>query len=248
MSGKSFPTGEMGILVTDDKEIFDRAVAYSHHNRNNASTITTDYLAPYYNIPMGGIKGRVNQTCAAMGRVQLKHYDERTAEIDKAMTYFWDSLEGYPGVVPTRPPKGEGSTMAGWYVSHCIYHPEQLGGLSVSKFCEAIRAEGSPGYPGGNFPLHKHPAFIDMDVLGTGKPTRIAFAHRDVRELDNALPVTENIKIIQSPWFKKFYPEYIDLYVNAYKKVIDNFEELLAVDEEADKSLGRMFFHNSKTV
>jgi dTDP-4-amino-4,6-dideoxygalactose transaminase len=248
MSGKSFPTGEMGMLVTDDKEIYDRAVAYSHHNRNNAGTVSTANLTRYYDIPMGGIKGRVNQTCAAMGRVQLKHYDERIGEIDKAMNYFWDSIEGYPGIKSTRPPKSEGSTMAGWYVSHGVYHPEQLSGLSVEKFCEAIRAEGAPGYPGGNFPLHKHPAFIDMDVLGVGKPARIAFAHRDVRELDKALPVTENIKIIQSPWFKKFYPEYIDLYVNAYKKVIENYEELLVVDENADKSLGRMFFHNSKTV
>ena len=33
MSGKSFATGEMGILVTDDKEMYDRAMAYCHYEK-----------------------------------------------------------------------------------------------------------------------------------------------------------------------------------------------------------------------
>ena len=37
-----------------------------------------------------------------MGRVQLKHYPARIAEIQKAMNYFWDQLEGVPGLRPHR--------------------------------------------------------------------------------------------------------------------------------------------------
>ena len=32
-------------------------------------------------IPLAGMKGRMLQTCAAMGRVQLRQYDDRAAEI-----------------------------------------------------------------------------------------------------------------------------------------------------------------------
>jgi perosamine synthetase len=52
-----------------------------------------------------------------MGRVQLKHYNRRMAEIDSAMNRFWDLLEGTPGVRAHRPPAGSGSTMGGWCVA-----------------------------------------------------------------------------------------------------------------------------------
>lgn len=246
MSGKSFATGEMGILVTDNKEMYDRAMVYSHYERNNTNYITTDYLTPYFGMPLGGMKGRVNQTCSAMGRVQLKYYDERCKEIRKAMNYFWDLLEDVPGLIPHRVDESDGSTMGGWYAAHGIYDANRLKGLSVTKFCEALRAEGFSTYSGGNYPLHLHKAFQDMDVLNIGKPARIAFAKRDVRELDKHLPVTENIKIYGIPWFKKYMPEYIEMYVDAFKKVAFNYEQLLDGTEQEDSITGRWYFYNDK--
>jgi perosamine synthetase len=128
MSGKSFATGEMGILVTDDKEMYDRAMAYCHYERNNSKYISTDYLLKYASMPLGGVKGRVNQMCAAMGRVQLKYYDERTAEIRKAMKYFWSLLEGVPGIRAHMVDESDGSlfsyslsiSLKIFSVSHCI--------------------------------------------------------------------------------------------------------------------------------
>jgi dTDP-4-amino-4,6-dideoxygalactose transaminase len=40
MSGKAFAAGEMGMLVTDDRKIYERAIAYGHYERNNAQNIT----------------------------------------------------------------------------------------------------------------------------------------------------------------------------------------------------------------
>ena len=45
-------------------------------------------------MPWGGYKYRMHQISSAVGRVQLKHYDARIEEIQKAMNYFWDLLEG----------------------------------------------------------------------------------------------------------------------------------------------------------
>jgi dTDP-4-amino-4,6-dideoxygalactose transaminase len=39
MSGKSFACGEIGMLVTDDRELYERAMAYSHYERNNENYI-----------------------------------------------------------------------------------------------------------------------------------------------------------------------------------------------------------------
>ena len=83
------------------------------------------------------------QTCSAMGRVQLRHYDRRMAEIDRAMNRFWDLLEDTPGVRAHRPAAGSGSTMGGWYSAKGIYQAEELGGLPIAKFLEALKAEGA---------------------------------------------------------------------------------------------------------
>jgi hypothetical protein len=100
--------------------------------------LTLSEVKPFRGVPLGAIKGRLNQTCAAMGRVQLKYYQERIAEIQKAMKYFWDLLEDVPGLRAHRPVSGSGSTMGGWYNPLALYVPEELGGLAVEKFIDAV--------------------------------------------------------------------------------------------------------------
>ncbi len=245
MSGKSFATGEMGMLVTDDKRLRDRALAYAHYERNNAGFIDTPELQPYYNMPLGGLKGRVNQTCSAMGRVQLKYYDERCAEIRKAMNYFWDELEGTPGIRAHRV-RSEGSNMAGWYCAHGHYLADELGGLPGERFCEALRAEGIDTFYGGNYPLHTHRLFYDYDPVHFGAPERTRFAERDVRELDTALTQTLRSEIFAVPWFKKYMPQVIDRYVAAIKRVCANADKLSEGVEPSAEPAGRWFFYADK--
>jgi perosamine synthetase len=241
MSGKSFPTGEMGVFVTNNREIYDRAIAFGHYDRFNEKDIETEALKPWAGLPLGGYKFRVHQLSAAMARVQLKHQKPRIAEIQKAMNYFWDGLEGVPGIRAHRPPKGSGSTMAGWYAAKGLYRPEEVGGLSVTRFCEALRAEGCSGvFPGANKPLHLHPLFNEVDVYGHGKPTRIANSIRDLRQPPGSLPVSEVLmsRLYSIPWFKHHQPKVIDLYVEAFRKVSAGHKELLAGDKGDPVELG----------
>ncbi len=241
MSGKSFATGEAGIMVTDNIEIYERAIAFGHYDRYQENSIETDYLKPYAGLPLGGYKYRMHQLSSAVGRVQLKYYDDRTKEIRKAMNYFWDLLDGVPGLLAHRPAKDSGSNMAGWYAARGIYKPEELGGLSVSRFTEAVRAEGFEGcYPGCNKPLHTHPLFKTCDIYGHGKPTRIANSTYDIRELDSGLPVSEGFGFTSYviPWFKHFRPAVIEEYANAFRKAALNYKELLPGDKGNPESLG----------
>ncbi len=243
MSGKSFATGEAGMLITDDKEIFDRGIAYAHYDRFDEKWVSTKDLLKYQKIPMGGMKGRMNQTCSAMGRVQLKYYDERSTEIRKALNYFWDSLEGVKGIKAHRVDEADGSNMGGWYAPHGIFKPEELGGLPVTRFCEALAAEGCGSTPYGYFPMHTHRLFYDYNLMNTEKPTRIAFTQRDVRELDRGLKVCETVKVFSLPRFRKFLPEQIDKYVHAFKKVSENCESLLEGAAPEPEYAGRWFFN-----
>jgi len=72
-----------------------------------------------------------------MGRVQLKSYPARMAEIQRAMNRFWDLLEGVPGLRAHRPQRYSGSTMGGWYNPIGHYVAAELGGLPVRKFIDA---------------------------------------------------------------------------------------------------------------
>jgi len=242
MSGKSLAIGEAGILVTDDVEIYERAVAFAHYERFT-SELQTEYLRPWAGLPLGGYKYRMHQMSSAMGRVQLRHYDERAAEIRKAMNYFWDLLEGVPGIKAHRPSWPD-STMGGWYAAHGLYRPEELGGLSVTQFCRAVSAEGVSCSPGANKPLHLHPLFNTVDVYGHGKPTRIANSDRDLRQPPGSLPVTELMpkRCYSIPWFKHFDKQIIEEHALAYRKAAENYERLLQDDPGDPESLGGWHF------
>ena len=239
MSGKSFAAGEMGMLVTDDVEVYERAIAYGHYERNNSQYITeTDYLKDFYHIPLGGVKGRVNQLCSALGRGQLKYYDERTAEIRRAMNYFFDLIEDIPGFAPVRVDESTGSTMGGFYYPLCAYHPEAFGGLSAKRFAEAVRAEfggAFSSWEGGNYCLHTHPYFKNYDFFNLGKPSRIAFSDRDAREDDKYLAPSEERSCFSVPWFKHFDKEWIEKYAEVFRKVAENYEELLEGDDDKEQ-------------
>lgn len=241
MSGKSFAAGELGILVTDHRRFYERALAYGHYDRNSPAYIhESEEIKPYFGMPLSGFKGRANQLCSAIARVQLKYYDERCAEIRKAMNYFWDLLEGVPGIRAIRVDESEGSNMAGWYAGHGLYIPEELHGLSVNLFCEAVRAEIKNVItfscsPGGNFCLHTHEYFKSFDLMNMGKPSRIAFTEHDVRKDDDLCNPSVKRYCFSVPWFKHFNKEWIELFAQAYRKVAENHMELLELENSTNK-------------
>ena len=234
MSWKAFAAGELGMLVTDDQKIYERALAYGHYERNNPKNITDPKLSKYPHIALGGVKGRANQLCCTLALGQLHHFDERMAEVNKAMQYFCDGIEDIQGLHPIRPEKGSGSTMGAWYLPQGTYRPGELGGLSSGRFAEAVRAEtnGLHCWEGGNFCLHTHEFFKSFDFYGIGKPSRIAFADRDVREMDAACAPSEKMYCVSLPTFKKYMPEHIDRYIEAYRTVAENYEQLITENDQ----------------
>ena len=248
MAAKSFAIGEAGMLITDDKDIYDHACCLGHYEMFNAANIDAEDLKPYLQLPMGGYKYRMHQMSSAVGRVQIKYYDERCAVIRKSIDYFWELLKDVPGLRPHRVDDSIGN-MAGWYAPHGLYVAEELGGLSVSRFCEAVTAEGFGVAPGCNAPLHTHAILHTADVYNDGKPSRIAFANRDVRELDSSLPESEKVgfRTYSIPWFTNWDPAIIEEHANAFKKVALNYKELLEGDKGNPDTLGGWnFFRHSK--
>ncbi|TVQ17657.1 MAG: DegT/DnrJ/EryC1/StrS family aminotransferase, partial [Spirochaetaceae bacterium] len=212
MGGKSLAIGEGGMITTDDRHLYERCVSFGHYERTGVASsynpadqvITEEALVRFRGLPLGAVKHRINQTCSAMGRVQLAAYPGRIAEIQSAMNRFWSLLDGVPGLRPHRIDLSD-STMGGWYFPRGLYRPEELNDLPVERFCEAVVAEGVPMCtPGLNSALHLHPFFHEADIFGHGEPTAIAFGQRDVRQGSGTLPVSEGLakRVLGVPWFK----------------------------------------------
>lgn len=235
MSGKSFATGEAGIITTDDRRLYERCIAFGHYERTGLPSnynpadcqVNDPELTPFRGMPIGAVKHRMNQTCSAMGLIQLRHYSERIAEIDRAMNYFCDRIDEIPGFRGVRP-REAGITKGGWYAPQCHYDASQLGGLPLSRAAEALEAEGCPVHLGANAPLHLHRYFHEADIFHQGKPTVIAFGQRDLRQGPGSLPVTEGLRecVCSIPWFKHFDRAAIDEYVEAFAKTAANAGEL----------------------
>ncbi len=231
MTGKSLACGEGGLLLTSDAAIYQRALAFGHYERG--SELEPAELKGLAGMPLGGCKFRMHQLSSALGRVQLRHYDKRMARIQRAMHYFWDLLEGVPGLRPHRPPRDSGSTMGGWYAAHGLYAPEELGGLPLERFCAAVNAECAAGpwavKPGANPLMHLHPVLNEADVYGHGRPTRIARSQRELRQPRGSLPVTESLpgRCFSIPWFKHYRPQVIREYAEAFRKVAAGADELV---------------------
>ena len=234
MSCKSFAIGEGGMLVTDDAEIFKRAVVFGHYDRI-IDVCTDEEMEGPKNIPWGGLKNRMHQTSAAIGLEQLKKHDAEIAEIDRAMKYFWKGISDIPGISMVYP-KEKGSDKAGWYASRFLYDAAAFGGISNVTFCEALNAEACGGFSFGcNMPLHFSSVFFDVDIYGHGRPTASAFLPDgvDLRAETGALPNAErvNMRVLGEPWFKHDDHAKIDPYVEAVRKVAANVGELQAIND-----------------
>ena len=234
MSCKSFAIGEGGMLVTDDAEIFKRAVVFGHYDRI-IDVCTDEEMEGPKNIPWGGLKNRMHQTSAAIGLEQLKKHDAEIAEIDRAMKYFWKGISDIPGISMIYP-KEEGSDKAGWYASRFLYDAAAFGGISNVTFCEALNAEACGGFSFGcNMPLHFSSVFFDIDIYGHGRPTASAFLPDgvDLRAETGALPNAEkvNMRVLGEPWFKHDDHAKIDPYIEALRKVAANVGELQPIND-----------------
>ena len=226
MTGKSFAIGEGGMYVSNDRELYRRVVRWGQYERI-PRYFSAEETARTKVLPLGGMKNRLNQCCAAIGLEQLKKYDSECAEIEKAMRYYWEQIGDVSGLGMIYPTY-QGSNKAGWYYSRAHYDAEAFGGVPSEAFVAALNAEiGRDIYDKGqNFPLHTSSIFDDEDIFGNGKPTSLRHLPAGVRPsvLTGRLPVAESLegRIIGDPSFKHFDRPVIDRFVEAVHKVAAN--------------------------
>ena len=204
-SSKNLPAIEGGMLVTDSREYYERAIVLGHYLRVKELPEESPYRK--YSHTCMGYKYRMHPLAAAIGRIQLKYLDERNKKRDQNIVYVNNHLKGLKGieVFETLP-----YMKRIYYQYEIIYHEEELG-VSKEKFVEALEAEGAR-VKGERYPLqHQQPVYKEKGI-----------------KVPRSLPASEKLRdrIIALPAFPHAEKKLLDQYIEAFRKVIDNINEL----------------------
>lgn len=188
---------EGGILITNNQEYYERAIALGHYER--LKSLSAESLYQKYYATSLGFKYRIHPLAAAIARVQLRHVEERSKRRNKNIEYLDNKLKDLPGIKIFKAP----TYVKRVYYQHEIILEEKKLKVNKDKFIETLRKEGAQIWA-ERYPLqHQQPIYKERGV-----PLQ-------------TLPITESIreKILSLPTFPQANFNLLDQYVKAFRKV-----------------------------
>jgi dTDP-4-amino-4,6-dideoxygalactose transaminase len=146
---KSLPSGEGGIILTNDDELAERARLLHHIGRRMDRPGYMHYaLASNYRLTDLQAALLLNQFKRLPDQVQRRHQAGRVLDAALAETEV---------LLPQR--RDERITQRGYYFAIYRYQAEKLDGLPRAAFLAALNAEGVPAFAGYGEPVYRYPAF-----------------------------------------------------------------------------------------
>jgi dTDP-4-amino-4,6-dideoxygalactose transaminase len=223
--GKPLPAGEGGFVTTNDRRLYERMLLFCHLNRSGMQEEFTDPLFSEMASTNLGLKFRTHPWAAAAAMVLFDSLEFRNQQRLAYVEKMYGALEGIDGVDPMKViPK---SKPAGFYGGmHMVYQPEELGGLSVDRYVEALRAEGIDMSHRGYGLTHRLKLFAEgFDIYGDGGPLTGDYPGYPA----GSLPVSEDVheRILGMPVFIEETDGYSDQVIAGLEKVANSYEELL---------------------
>lgn len=223
---KIVAAGQGGILITNNQEIYEKAVLLGHFNVRAAQTVHLEHLKKFVDTGYG-LNLRMHPFAGALALVQFKEIDARIKLRCEKLDYFTERLSGLPGI---RTPITKSHVTRGAYYGYKLrYVAEELQGLSIETFIKAMQAEGAKVKGTGSAPLHLSNLFSGTsdglsNFTHSLPSTRQAYKKGD-------LPISEKIFEVSLSLPTFTYEPYslIDEYVDAFKKVIENVDQLSGV-------------------
>ena len=104
---KVISSGEGGALLTDDKEIFERALIY---HDSSAVAFFGDQMNGFEATPFCGHEFRSNELCAAVMKIQLGRMDGILSDLRKNKNYIMNALSDCCSFIPSNDIGGDCAT------------------------------------------------------------------------------------------------------------------------------------------
>jgi|TARA_B100000959_G_C14978613_1_gene622536 dTDP-4-amino-4,6-dideoxygalactose transaminase len=225
---KLCPSGEGGILLCDDQEIWESAVRLGHYER----LINLESNNKYFAATGFGFKFRMAPMAAALATSQLSRMDERNAKRNKNCVYLSNKLEAL-GIETFLAPEDVNRV----YFEFLVRYDESKTGLPINDLVKALQVEGAhvaaPRYP----LLHQQPVFTH-DVWS--KIARLpATEDNPIHQYDPTdLPNTTlgNGSLLKLPAFPSANKDLLDQYSNAFEKVLAHANDIPRTDKTEDSA------------
>ncbi|MFF3432194.1 DegT/DnrJ/EryC1/StrS family aminotransferase [Streptomyces sp. NPDC002602] len=220
---KPLSGGEGGFVLTDDDDTYYRILTFAHYNKRARNEIPEDHPLARYAVTGAGLKLRIHPLAAALAHDQLAHLDTYLLGREEIASYLTRELGRIPGLEVTPMPDGVKSS---WYALTATYRPDQLGGLRIDRFHQALAAEGATEFdlPGSTRPLNQLPLYQHPSHLFPSYPNiRNRYRPGDFPIAEKAHTHTIKLPV----WHREQDLELAEQYVNAARKVSEHHKELL---------------------
>ncbi|NOY83075.1 MAG: DegT/DnrJ/EryC1/StrS family aminotransferase [Kiritimatiellaeota bacterium] len=182
--GKTLTAGEGGIVLTDTRELAEKAFSFHHIGRISNR--------PFYEFHRVASNLRMTEWQAAVLLEQLKRLDEQTETRERNSTYLARGFEAIDGVRAIR--RDPRVTRWGFYYWNFHYEQEKFAGVPMARFIEAVQAEGVPVRAGGHgMPIYRNPLFQSMNFGRTGCPIRCPLYGKTVDYTRTSCPTAERL-------------------------------------------------------
>ena len=223
-ASKLLPAGEGGVLVTNNRECYERAVALGQYDR--IMKLPDDSPYRQYALTGMGHKYRPHPLGIAIANCELDRLRERNAIRNRNALEFQKAIADLDCFVAQ---KQYPDTEREFSYQYLYFDTKKFGGISTFTLLKALSAEGVIcGYCGYGR-LHNAPLFAQ------GGP----YGDCGVHNAPVSLPVTEHLAestFMAAPRFENDCPDLIAQYAEAYHKVASHVDELVAYGKEHNSS------------
>jgi dTDP-4-amino-4,6-dideoxygalactose transaminase len=165
--------GEGGMLVTDDRDLWERAWAFKDHGKSYDAVYIREHSPGFRWLHESfGTNWRMSEMQAAIGRVQLRKLPEWTRIRQRNAAILQEAFSRIPALRVAAPPPEAGHA---YYKFYAFVRPEKLkDGWDRDRIMNSIIAEGIPCYSGSCSEIYREKAFTEA---GLGPVKRLPAAH-----------------------------------------------------------------------
>ena len=151
--------GEGGILLTDDVQLFNRALLHGHYNKRPQRNIDVSDPMYEYFLTGFGLKLRAHPIAVAIADQQFSQLASFREYKNKYAKQFIEVFDKYDFIKVDHLPE---STNASWYALGFHFVADKAYGVTKEQFVEALHAEGLVEFdiPGSTGLLYKLPLFV----------------------------------------------------------------------------------------
>lgn len=227
---KPASAGEGGVVATNDVDIFERACLIGQVNRIAGLDLVTETYKKFQ--PLGlGTKFRAHPLGIGIASVQMGKLDELNERRRGHIEAVEAGLQDLPGIRPVK--QYVGVERGGFYGFMAHYVPEELEGLPIGRFVDALRKEGLRANTNPYPLLHTLPLFAEgFDIFTRGRgplcTPEMGGDYQGYKEGD--FPITEKAcsRLVFLPVLSDPVPDAAEKVLAAIRRVAEHASQLAA--------------------